>query len=359
MKKVFLFLAGALMSVFAMAESQQYNQIIWLNGRAMCATPISRVDSMTFSTELEMDTLYTLLPRIAPTVVHDTVEKVVTIIQHDTVYIDADGNVITKSKEGFSVSATKRVMFAPGNLRYTQSTMTWSFAKHQYDYIGEANTSNNRLADDIDLFGWSTTNPRAPWGISKNTYYSEFEGDFVDWGTNEIGDYAANTWRTLSSQEWSYIIAGRANAGKLFGFATVDTIHGLILLPDNWVLPEGAKFTPSSEKGMVQAEGHSYWYNEDVKVTDDDSKKNFSHNFYTLEEWAVLEAAGAVFLPASGYRRGVDVEELQKRGDYWTSTPFTNNYDAYQMELEELHLYPSVNYNRYTGMAVRLVREAK
>ena len=43
------------------------------------------------------------------------------------------------SQVAFSVSATKKVRFSPGNLQYQASTKTWRFAEHQYDYIGDAN----------------------------------------------------------------------------------------------------------------------------------------------------------------------------------------------------------------------------
>ena len=42
----------------------------------------------------------------------------------------------------FSVSADKQVTFSKGNLQYTQSTDTWSFAENQYDIIGEENIQN-------------------------------------------------------------------------------------------------------------------------------------------------------------------------------------------------------------------------
>lgn len=28
---------------------------------------------------------------------------------------------------------------------------------------------------------------------------------FLDWGTNVIGPYAADTWRTLTLEEWQYL----------------------------------------------------------------------------------------------------------------------------------------------------------
>jgi hypothetical protein len=87
----------------------------------------------------------------------------------------------------FSVSSNKKVTFSPGNLQYTQSTNTWSFAENQYDYIGTDNVtggsvSSNQygdskygtdLADKVDLFGWSTsaTNFGMSTSIDNDDYY--------------------------------------------------------------------------------------------------------------------------------------------------------------------------------------------
>ena len=67
----------------------------------------------------------------------------------------------------FSVSAEKTVAFSQGNLRaYTSdngTTWKWTFAEHQWDYVGN-NAANNGVSGDatvafngsVDLFGWST-----------------------------------------------------------------------------------------------------------------------------------------------------------------------------------------------------------
>ena len=132
--------------------------------------------------------------------------------------------------KGFSVSANKQVVFSPGNLQYQASTDTWRFANHQYDYVGELNEEISPTNENwIDLFGWGTGN--------NPTNTSENEADyatFVDWGTNKIGKYKANTWRTLTIDEWEYLLFKRISAAALWGIATVNNIHGLILLPDTW-----------------------------------------------------------------------------------------------------------------------------
>ena len=156
----------------------------------------------------------------------------------------------------FSVSADKQVIFSQGNLQYTQSTNTWSFAEHQWDYIGTDNVTGGSvssdptdgdskegtaLADKIDLFGWSTS--ATNFGVSTSTdWENDYLGSFVDWGTNKIGNDAPNTWRTLTYNEWSYVVFNRPNASSLRGVAQVNGVNGLILLPDSWTCPSGVTF---------------------------------------------------------------------------------------------------------------------
>ena len=193
----------------------------------------------------------------------------------------------------FSVSADKQVTFSQGNLQYTQSTDTWSFASAQWEMIGTDNVTGGdvtsdpsygdykegtALADKVDLFGWSTSSTN--FGVSTSTDDADYSGSFVDWGTNKIGNDAPNTWRTLTYDEWWYLLNTRPNASSLKGVAQVN---GLIFLPDTWVCPEGITF----KSGF-----HSEW-----------GVNNYAaYQTFTAAEWSKLEAAGAVFLPASGGR---------------------------------------------------------
>ena len=175
----------------------------------------------------------------------------------------------------FSVGNGKYVSFSQGNLQYIQSTKTWQFAKEQYTYMGEKHYRNGQLADTIEYFGWSGKNSKVPWGISLSTESSDYAGEFLDWGTNTIAGDAANTWRTLSNDEWLYICQERKNADQLLGLGTIGTVTGLIILPDDWQLPKDLSFTPN---------------------TDDAAK-----NQYTYEQWAKIESEGAVFIATCGY----------------------------------------------------------
>lgn len=213
----------------------------------------------------------------------------------------------------FSVSDSKQVTFSPGNLQYTQSTDTWSFASTQWEMIGTDNVTGgivysdqygyyrdgDALADKVNLFCWSTS--ATNFGVSTSQDNNDYSGSFVDWGTNKIGNDAPNTWRTLTYNEWVYVVFDRPNASSLKGVALVNGVNGLILLPDSWTCPAGVTF----KSGFHSSDGVDYYA---------------AYQTFTAAEWSKLEAAGAVFLPAAGYRYGSGVGVVQGDGYYWSAT---------------------------------------
>ena len=249
----------------------------------------------------------------------------------------------------FSVSADKQVTFSQGNLQYTQSTDTWSFASAQWEMIGTDNVTGGdvtsdptygddkegtALADKIDLFGWSTSANH--FGVSTSTSDSDYSGSFIDWGTNTIGNDAPNTWRILTLDEWGYVLFDRPNASSLKGVAQVNGVNGLIFLPDNWVCPEGITF----KSGF-----HSEWGVDDYAA----------YQTFTADQWSKLEAAGAVFLPAAGHRYGSYGKYVQSNGSYWSATEFSSNiarYLGFNSDVANVG-----NYLRNNGLSVRLVKD--
>ena len=232
----------------------------------------------------------------------------------------------------FSVSATHQVHFSQGNLQYRASTNTWRFAEHQYDYVGGANSNiSSAYSGWIDLFGWGTGNN--PTLASTN--YTDY-GTFVDWGSNAIinGGNAANQWRTLASAEWDYLLNSRTNASSKRGTGNINGVGGLIILPDSWTQPSGC---PQFNPGFVSDFG------------------GWSNNSYTLAQWAQMETAGAVFLPAAGRRSGTNVNDVGSKGNYWSSTPSNANY-ARNVGFSSSNLYDG-NSDLYDGFSVRPVQD--
>ena len=246
----------------------------------------------------------------------------------------------------FSVSATRKVSFSSGNLQYRASTNTWRFASYQYDYIGAANKSISKTYNGwIDLFGWSGSTGSAIWGVSTSQSNSDYSGDFVDWGKNIIGMDITNSWRTLTYDEWYYLRNTRTNANNLIGIARIqlgenEYVNGLILLPDNWNCPTYVTFkSGSSGENSVLAYA--------------------DYQTFKLSDWQKLEAAGAVFLPASGLRNGARdgqrVYHIQFSGHYWSATLLDSGY-AGEFNFYSIRAYCGYNY-RCSGYAVRLVRD--
>ncbi len=253
----------------------------------------------------------------------------------------------------FSVSKNKKIVFSPGNLQYTRSTATWSFAENQYDMLGVSNVSGgtesydatlgysksgSAQADKIDLFGWSGSIGTAKWGISTSISYFDYPGNFMDWGKN-IGD--GITYRTLTNDEWKHLIYTRTNASERKGVARIklsdmEYVNGLIFLPDNWTCPEGITFKSGSASSCgVQAYA--------------------DYQTFTLVEWQQLESAGAVFLPASGYCYGSNTCNVQYGGRYWSATANDSRY-AYYLYFSSYQAY--TDDDLYRGRrAVRLVQE--
>ena len=329
MKKLFFLLACVAMSVLSMA---QINQLVWANGRLLYGSPITNVDSLTYDESAGMDTL--LLPRMLMKEVHDTVY--VTQVVHDTVYVETDCGEDTPSSAGigaFSVSADKQVTFSPGNLQYHPANDEWRFAPSQLDYIGKGNSNYSPTYNGwIDLFGFSGSTGSAKFGVSISDDYADYSGSFVDWGANQIGSDAPNTWRTLPFEEWDYLLNTRANASSLKGVAQVNGVNGLILLPDNWTCPAGVTF-----KSGFQSGGYAVYQT------------------FTAAEWSKLESAGAVFLPAAGVRDGSSVGNVQRVGYYWSATEYDSSSVYYLYFLSGVANMGGSPH--YAGQSVRLVKD--
>ena len=259
---------------------------------------------------------------------------------------DSSSNLVP---DAFSVSADKQVYFSPGNLQYIRSSDTWQFASCQWKRVGTDNVTGGMLtsdgehgyscegtalADKVDLFGWSTS--RTNFGVSTSTDLDDYRGSFVDWGTNQVGNDAPNTWRTLTYDEWNYLRNSRPNASSLRGVAQVNGVNGLILLPDGWSCPDGVTF----KSGFHDRWGVDYYD---------------AYQTFTAAEWSKMEVAGAVFLPAAGGRRGSGVYRVKHLGYYWSATE-NSSYDASCLYFYSLEAYMS-NSGREYGRSVRLVKD--
>ena len=273
----------------------------------------------------------------------------------------------------FTINANgDKVYFSQGNIQYQASTNTWRFAENQWDYVGSEvvmpdcypggtvwGSSNHLISPSydgwIDLFGWGTSGYNhgavcyQPWSTSRNSsdYYAYGNAVYnlfdmtgqADWGFNPIinGNNTENFWRSLTMDEWAYVFSTRyTSSGMHYAKANVNGANGVILLPDNWNVDTFA-----------------------LSNTDIPSA-SFSSNVIAREEWTNMESAGAVFLPAAGFRDGSEVGYVNVYGVYCTASK-GNDIHAKCITFEEDSFYWQwANYNgRNVGEAVRLAHDAR
>lgn len=260
----------------------------------------------------------------------------------------------------FAVAEGKYVHFSQGNLQYQASTNTWRFANHQWDFVGymtEGNVyekgvkcDNSELSDKytgwIDLFCWGTSGWNSgavayqPWATS-NAYADYYPGGNMDndltgayanadWGVyNKIsnGGNKAGLWRTLTIAEWEHLFNN-----STCGHATVNGVHGYVLLPDAWSKPEDL--------------------DDFVK-----NPNNWTANVYSGQQWKDMELAGAVFLPSAGFRDGQAVVMAGEYGHYWSSSHADFNCARHIGFFEE-NAFMGWNF-RNIARSVRLVQDVK
>ncbi len=315
MKRISLLLTALLMLVFSMVA--QIKLVVYKSDGTEIELLASDVDSICFK-GITVDT-----DDEDPTDKEDDPVKP----DDDPVY---DGTFVAKP---FSVSATKTVTFSPGNLQYHAANDEWRFAQNQTDYIGGDNENISSTYNGwIDLFCWGTGNNPT----NNSTDYNDYP-TFVDWGVNKIGNYAPNTWRTLTCSEWYYLCYERPNYNKLIGVAQVNGVNGLIILPDGWTCPSGVTF----KSGFHNNYGTQYYA---------------KYQTFSASEWSKLEASGAVFFPAAGGRLGSNVFDVLYDGNYWSANEHSY-YDADGLGFNSDEADMIYNYNRYFGLSVRLVQD--
>ena len=266
-----------------------------------------------------------------------------------------------------SYKYTDSEAYDPSSTTYTMSTttkrpntrfngkggVTWRFAEHQTDCIGEGNANiSNTYTGWIDLFGWGTSghphgaNFFQPWSTSSTStdYYAYGDASYnlydqtgeADWGCNPIsnGGDKPNQWRTLTKGEWTYVLKTRStSSGKRYAKAQVNGVNGLIVLPNDW---KTSYYTLNSTNTSGAA---------------------FTSNTITATQWQTLEQKGAVFLPTTGYRMfGNSVGEVGEVGCYWSSSTYAYaEADASSIWFDNAEVSTDGAGGRSNGYAVRLV----
>ena len=281
---------------------------------------------------------------------------------------------LTKTPYFTSYQDGSKLVFSKGNLQYIGSADTpyWMFANNQWNCLGNNGQGTSATNKDRDLFGWGTSGYNhgavyyQPWNINgspsdfypyggSNNHLNSGSGK-ADWGYNPIkngGDTENLGWCTPSRENFVYILGPSSDPVPGTNCRTSATVggvenarfakaylfgsnHGLILFPDNYVHPNGVD-APTG-----------------INATDATS---WNANQYSAADWAKMEAAGAVFLPAAGYRMP-GVANVNINGAYWSNQNCIDS-KANCLTFDEGTMKPDAYYNKQAGCAVRLVYKLK
>ena len=250
----------------------------------------------------------------------------------------------------FSIAANRKVRFTRSNLvvEFQSSEKVFRFNDSQLTppiLSGSGNMHNDVSAGERrDLFGWSTD--ETDFGTLRLTYPNRYSGGtFYDWGNNTkyyCPDIAGKGYRTLSYQEWDYVLNRRTVQVNLNGEVRLRNgvvrcafcgQAGLLLLPDTFVWDEqamGAYLEPGA----------------------------LSPNM-TASQFAAYEYAGAVWLPTAGHvytdrvSMFISISFTLRRDTwlYWTST-YANVDKALAIEDQNTR-----EFNKWDRASVRLVKD--
>ena len=252
---------------------------------------------------------------------------------------------IPSTPSAFSVSSNQKVFFSPGNLQCIPNTRAWRFAENQWGYIGVGGPSEpgnahrmwegDSYTDWYDIFGWGTwtgSSPNPAKADQYNTSYAWGDGDFTEESLLANAPLPGKNWRTLSQTEWAYLFNTReTTSGVRYAKATVNSVEGVILLPDDW-----------------STSYHSL-------ASTNTAEAAYTANEISAAAWMIdFEAHGAIFLPVATIHYYGYGPELLHTGNYWSSTPYYET-QAYCVNFSSSTLSASYTRDRSTAISVRLV----
>lgn len=277
----------------------------------------------------------------------------------------------------FSVSASHKVRFAKGNLRYRASDNSWDIDDTQYENLGTEGGNSTTIAagratqsEWIDLFGactsgWSGSGAVAyqPWAVSTTNsdygppvgYNATGEYEYCDWGKSFYAGF-----RLLTGAEWEYVTSGRTNASQLRGAGRLFGKNGIFLLPDGWdwtKLPD-ALASALSAYNTARDPDFSWKYYENTSAAKYYTTNVIADNTEGRALWDLMQQAGVVFLPSCGWRNGTTIN-YDGGLHYYSSTSSGTGWKIFHFR-QDYGFQPNRHVDqRYYGRSVRLVKDVE
>ena len=293
MKKLFLMVAMVMVSIVAMAQT---NQLVWANGQLLYATPTERVDSLTYDASFEGDTLFFIMPHRLVQTVHDTVfvhdtlyqEKIVYV--HDTIYIN------NCDPEGPEVGTHEYVdLGLPSGLKWATCNVGATTPEEYGDY-----------------FAWGETEPK----------------EYYDWSTYKYGTNYDQLTKYCTQSSYG-------NNGFTDNKTVLDPEDDAAAV--NW----GGAWRMPTKAEQDELRNNCTW---------DWTTQNGVNGYKVTGP-----NGNSIFLPAAGYVLEGTLVDAGSYGYYWSSSLYTGNpLYAYYVYFNSGYVdwYGS---DRYNGQSVRPV----
>lgn len=293
-------------------------------------------------------------------------------------YENDPNNRITTTKGGFGLPEGRRVFIAATNLRWVATTsrddakFTFGHPADVWFSIGNtpANTTDEYSGSGVyttDLFGYGTNGryrfyeagtyvdctpdlKRTGIDCYPNSYLTR---EYYDWGRWAIystsnSSYSSTGWYTLSTADWKYMLCDDNEYNDRRAWGKVNNQPGIILLPDNYVHPEGLPaIVPYEVTSRPASNGIMAVFNYTSGA-----------NEYTTNQFSLMRQAGAVFLGANtGWRNtGADTPYNDpSSGRYWGSDKAYIYFRAGEIG----RWAGDFNFYKRNGYAVRLARDVE
>ena len=189
-----------------------------------------------------------------------------------------------------------------------------------------------------------------------NTWYFLIDSNSLgnyDWGAfNTIynpktkANDPYGTWRTLTADEWYYLLYQRGD-NTWWRYSDVQLTIGNTIIHGLLVFPDGVTSLPNGVSSTIVANNTS------------------GYSIISTQDFNILETFGCAFLPGAGYLADnygyIQVVDPYEHGNYWSSSPCDNS-SSYHLFINSGGGAPNIYDHKKTNdrlLSVRLVRDVR
>lgn len=243
----------------------------------------------------------------------------------------------------FSTTGGEKVRIAPNNLRWSPD-----YSDNGGYLVPNDFTTNPSLRNVVDSL-WVLSSPSDTTSKQTDKFYWTNKAskahvlDYHDHGNESLFDAGSGlvgNWVVPTKLQWESLL--NTSLSRI-GVGMVKSIPGVIIVPDDFIDPQS------------NGENNPFVQYSTIRV--------FTANSYASQDWEPMMDAGAVFIPAAGFRNGASVNLAAGssasvcNGYYWCRDKIENH--PYVMSFEEAPYYVNFDVDSMAAdysYAIRLIQ---